>query len=127
MSVGYSTLYGDLCGGFALLKDVYKTQVYKISRWRNANKPASALGPAGVVIPERILTKAPTAELRLNQKDQDSLPPYDRLDDMLESMIEKDLSIQDIVARGHDVATVKRVWTMLDRAEYKRRQGPARR
>jgi NAD+ synthase len=124
MSVGYSTLYGDLCGGFAVLKDLYKTQVYKISRWRNAHKPAAALGPSGAIIPERIFTKAPTAELRPNQKDQDSLPPYDVLDDILECLIEKDMGAEEITARGHDIATVKRVWSMLDRAEYKRRQAP---
>jgi NAD+ synthase len=124
MSVGYSTLYGDLCGGFAVLKDLYKTQVYKLSHWRNAHKPVTALGPSGVIIPERILTKAPTAELRLNQKDQDTLPAYDVLDDILEGLIEKDQGVQEIAQRGHDAATVKRVWGMLDRAEYKRRQAP---
>ncbi len=124
MSVGYSTLYGDLCGGFAVLKDVYKTQVYKLARWRNAHKPESGQGPSGVVIPERILTKAPTAELRPNQKDQDSLPPYDVLDDILECLIEEDLGLQEITARGHNAAMIKRVWSMLDRAEYKRRQAP---
>ncbi|MDX2029006.1 MAG: NAD+ synthase [Alphaproteobacteria bacterium] len=124
LSVGYATLYGDMCGGFAVLKDVYKTQVYKLARWRNAQKPDSALGPAGKIIPENILTRAPTAELRSGQTDQDSLPPYEVLDDILECLIEKDMGLQDIVKRGHDVATVKRVWGMLDRAEYKRRQAP---
>jgi NAD+ synthase len=124
MSVGYSTLYGDLCGGFAVLKDVYKTEVYEIARWRNTHKPENALGPKGAIIPERILTKAPTAELRPNQTDQDSLPPYDILDAILERMIERDLSVHDIVALGYDLETVRRVWSMLDRAEYKRRQAP---
>jgi len=124
MSVGYSTLYGDLCGGFAVLKDLYKTQVYAIARWRNAQKPATGLGPSGALIPERIFTKAPTAELRPNQKDQDSLPPYDALDDILECMIERDMGLHDIAQRGHDAAVVKRVASMLDRAEYKRRQAP---
>jgi NAD+ synthase len=124
MSVGYSTLYGDLCGGFAVLKDVYKTQAYKIARWRNIHKPATALGQVGTIIPERIFTKAPTAELRPNQKDQDSLPPYEVLDDILECMIEKDLGVHEIAARGHDASTVKRIWLMLDKAEYKRRQAP---
>ena len=124
MSVVYSTLYGDLCGGFAALKDLYKTQVYDVARWRNANKPASALGPDGVITPERIFTKAPTAELRPGQKDQDSLPPYKTLDAILECLIEKDLGVQEIVAKGFEVETVKRVWSMMDRAEYKRRQGP---
>lgn len=124
MSVGYSTLYGDLCGGFAVLKDVYKTEVYKISEWRNQHKPATALGPDGVIIPPRILTKAPTAELRPNQKDQDSLPPYDVLDDILEGLIEQDMGVQALVQRGLDSAMVRRVWSMLDKAEYKRRQAP---
>ena len=122
MAVGYSTLYGDLCGGFAVIKDLYKTDVYKVSKWRNANKPATGKGPEGVVIPERVLTKAPTAELRPNQKDQDSLPPYDILDDILFSLIEKDMSVGEI--SSHNEATVKRVAQMLDHAEYKRRQAP---
>jgi NAD+ synthase len=124
MSVGYSTLYGDLCGGYAVLKDVYKNQVYSAARWRNTNKPAGGLGPDGVIIPDRVLIKAPTAELRPNQKDQDSLPPYDVLDDILECLIEQDLGVSEIVARGHDATVVKRVWSMLDHAEYKRRQAP---
>jgi NAD+ synthase len=124
MSVGYATLYGDMCGGFAVLKDLYKTQVYKVAQWRNAHKPASALGPDGVVIPERVLTKAPTAELRPNQTDQDSLPPYEILDGILECLIEKDMGMQEIVAEGYDAATVKRVALMLKNAEYKRRQTP---
>ena len=124
MSVGYSTLYGDLCGGFAPLKDVYKTEVYKIARWRNAHKPATGLGPNGTVIPERIFTKAPTAELRPNQKDQDSLPAYEILDGILEGLIEQDMSVRQLTEKGFDAATVKRVWSMLDRAEYKRRQAP---
>jgi NAD+ synthase len=124
MSVGYATLYGDMCGGFAVLKDVYKTEVYNISRWRNAHKPATALGPSGQVIPPRVLTKAPTAELRPGQTDQDSLPPYEVLDGILECLIERDMGLRDIVARGFDAATVEKVWGMLDRAEYKRRQAP---
>ena len=124
MSVGYSTLYGDLCGGYAVLKDVYKTEVYNIARWRNRHRPADALGPGGSPIPERIITKAPTAELRPNQKDQDSLPPYDVLDAILQGLIEKDLGVQELVTQGFDAATVHRVWNMLDRAEYKRRQAP---
>lgn len=124
MSVGYATLYGDMCGGYNVLKDVYKTTVYRLSHWRNNNRPDGALGPAGRVIPERIITKAPTAELKPGQKDQDTLPEYPVLDDILECLVERDLSLQDIVARGHDAATVNRVWRMLDRAEYKRRQAP---
>ncbi len=124
MSVGYTTLYGDLCGGFAVLKDLYKTQVYKVARWRNAHKPASALGPNGAVLPERVFTKAPSAELRPNQTDQDNLPPYETLDAILGCLIEKDQSVQEICALGFEAATVRRVWLMLDNAEYKRRQGP---
>lgn len=124
MSVGYATLYGDMCGGYNVLKDVYKTTVYKLSNWRNQHRPDGALGPQGRVIPERIITKAPTAELKPNQTDQDTLPEYPVLDDILECLVERDLSLQDIVARGHDAETVDRVWRMLDRAEYKRRQAP---
>ncbi len=124
MSVGYATLYGDMCGGFNALKDIYKTTVYRLAHWRNAHLPTGARGPGGRVIPERIITKAPTAELKPNQTDQDSLPPYDVLDDILECLVERDLSVADIVARGHDRETVNRVWRMLDRAEYKRRQAP---
>ncbi|HAX92201.1 MAG TPA: NAD+ synthase [Rhodospirillaceae bacterium] len=124
IAVGYSTLYGDSCGGFAPLKDVYKTEVYKLARWRNANLPAHALGASGAVIPERILTKAPTAELKPGQKDQDTLPPYETLDDILRCLIEQDLGVAETTMMGHDAATVRRVYTMLDRAEYKRRQMP---
>lgn len=124
MSVGYATLYGDMCGGYSVLKDVYKTTVYRLSHWRNQNHPAGGLGPAGRVIPERIITKAPTAELKPDQKDQDTLPDYAVLDDILECLVERDMALADIVARGHDAETVNRVWRMLDRAEYKRRQAP---
>lgn len=124
MSVGYSTLYGDMCGGYSVLKDVYKMTVYEVSRWRNAHLPEGALGPRGVVIPERILTKAPTAELRPNQTDQDSLPPYPQLDRILHGLIERDLAVEELVAEGEDRATVQRVWRMLENAEYKRRQAP---
>ena len=122
MSVGYATLYGDMCGGFAVLKDVYKTEIYNISRWRNAHKPAGALGAKGKVIPANVLTKAPTAELRPNQTDQDTLPPYDILDGILECLIEQDLGMREIVAKGYDAATVAKIWTLLGKAEYKRRQ-----
>ncbi|MBM3597244.1 MAG: NAD+ synthase [Alphaproteobacteria bacterium] len=124
MSVGYATLYGDMCGGYAVLKDVYKTTVFQLSRWRNQAHPPGALGPAGRVMPERVITKPPTAELKPNQTDQDTLPPYDVLDDILSCLIEGELPIGEIVKRGHDEATVRRVWRMLDRAEYKRRQAP---
>jgi NAD+ synthase len=124
MSVGYATLYGDMCGGYNVLKDIYKTEVFKLSHWRNANSPAGALGPRGLVIPERIITKPPTAELRANQTDQDSLPPYDVLDGILECLVEKECSFEDTVARGYDPATVKRIEHLLYVSEYKRRQAP---
>ena len=124
MSVGYATLYGDMCGGYSVLKDVYKTKVFELSRWRNANLPAGSLGPEGVVIPENIITKPPTAELKPNQTDQDTLPPYDDLDAILKGLNEMDLSIDDVVASGYDRALVLRVWRMLLGAEYKRRQAP---
>ncbi|MCC7166899.1 MAG: NAD+ synthase [Rhodospirillales bacterium] len=124
MSVGYATLYGDMCGGYSVLKDVYKTTVFALSRWRNAHHPKGAQGPTGPVMPERVLTKAPTAELRPNQTDQDSLPPYDVLDAILERLVEGERPLAAIVAEGFDAALVRRVWRMLDRAEYKRRQAP---
>ncbi|HYC03755.1 MAG TPA: NAD+ synthase [Azospirillaceae bacterium] len=124
MAVGYATLYGDMCGGYSVLKDVYKMTVYALSNWRNQHLPEGALGPAGRVIPERIITKAPTAELRPGQTDQDSLPPYPVLDDILECLVEREMGLAEIVARGHEEATVRRVWRLLDRAEYKRRQAP---
>jgi len=124
MSVGYATLYGDMCGGYSVLKDVYKMTVYALCRWRNANRPDDFLGPAGRVMPERVLTKAPTAELKPGQKDEDSLPPYRILDGILECLIEHEMTVADIVKKGFDEETVRKVWTMVDRAEYKRRQAP---
>lgn len=124
MSVGYSTLYGDLCGGFAVLKDVYKTKVYELSHWRNGNRPRGALGPSGEVIPESIITRAPSAELKPDQTDQDTLPPYEVLDDILQGFIEEDMSIDDVVAKGHKPEVVAKVEDMLYVAEYKRRQAP---
>lgn len=125
MSTGYATLYGDMCGGYAVLKDVYKTMVFAVSRWRNANRPDGLLGPAGAVMPERVITKPPTAELRPDQKDEDSLPPYAVLDDILERLVEHHQSVSGIVAdAGYDRETVERVWRLLNRAEYKRRQAP---
>ena len=124
MSVGYATLYGDMCGGYAVLKDVYKMTVFALSRLRNQMRPAGLRGPDGRVMPERVITKAPSAELKPNQRDDDSLPPYAVLDDILECLIEHEMPVETIVARGHDAATVRRVWLMLDRAEYKRRQAP---
>jgi NAD+ synthase len=124
MSVGYATLYGDMCGGFSVLKDVYKTTVYQLSEWRNQSRPDGLKGPEGTVIPPRIITKAPSAELKPDQTDQDSLPPYDALDAILHCLIEQELSFRDTVERGFDPDTVRRVWVLLDRAEYKRRQAP---
>ena len=124
MSVGYSTLYGDMCGGYSVLKDVYKTTVYALASWRNEHKPVGVWGPNERVIPQRIITKAPTAELKPDQTDQDNLPPYDQLDDILYCLIEEDLALADIVARGHEESHSFAVWRMLDLAEYKRRQAP---
>jgi NAD+ synthase len=122
MSTGYATLYGDMCGGYAVLKDVYKTTVFAVSRWRNAHKPQGALGPSGPVMPERVITKPPTAELKHNQTDQDTLPPYDVLDGILKGLVEGQLGIKAVAAKGYDEAVVRRVYRMLKMAEYKRRQ-----
>jgi NAD+ synthase len=124
MSVGYATLYGDMCGGFAVLKDIYKMTVFQLARWRNQQAPTGGLGPAGRVMPERVISKPPSAELKPNQTDQDTLPAYEVLDDILGGLIEREEDVAQIVARGHDEKTVRRVWRMLDRAEYKRRQAP---
>ncbi len=124
MSVGYATLYGDMNGGFSVLKDLYKTQVYALSKWRNKKHPGGALGPEGPVMPENVITRVPTAELRENQTDQDSLPPYDILDGILECLVEGEMSSDDIVAKGYDRETVKRVEHLVYVAEYKRRQAP---
>mgnify|MGYP003344017835 FL=1 len=115
MAVGYSTLYGDMAGGFALLKDVPKTLVYRLAHYRNS---------LGVVIPQRIITRAPSAELRQDQKDQDSLPPYEVLDAIMEAYVEADASRADIIAQGYSKQDVERVTTLIDRNEYKRRQSP---
>jgi NAD+ synthase len=122
MSVGYATLYGDMNGGFNPIKDLYKTEVYRLARLRNGWKPDWAKGPAGRVIPENILTRAPTAELAENQKDQDTLPPYDVLDQILERLVEREDPIAKIVADGFDRDLVVKVERMLNLAEYKRRQ-----
>lgn len=124
MSTGYATLYGDMCGGYSVLKDVYKTMVFDLCRWRNANRPPEALGPEGEVIPERIITKPPSAELREDQLDEDSLPPYPVLDAILRGLVEEELSADAIAARGFDPALVARVERLLYVAEYKRRQAP---
>ncbi len=122
VSVGYATIYGDMNGGFNPIKDLYKTEVYRLARLRNRERPSGCLGPEGEAIPASILSKAPTAELRENQRDQDSLPPYEVLDAILECLVEREMRVADIVALGHDRATVKRVEGLLYLAEYKRRQ-----
>jgi NAD+ synthase len=134
MSVGYATIYGDMNGGFNPIKDLYKMEVYRLARWRNAHVPRGAKGPmgakgprgakgpGGIVIPENIIAKAPTAELRENQKDQDSLPPYEVLDDILQCLVESEMPLAAIVARGHPLETVRKVERLLYLAEYKRRQ-----
>ena len=119
MAVGYATLYGDMCGGYNVLKDLYKVDVYGLCAWRNAN--AVEGGPLNP-IPERILTKAPSAELRPDQTDQDSLPPYEELDAILHGLVEEEATLDEIVARGHEPATVERVQNLLYNSEYKRRQ-----
>jgi NAD+ synthase len=122
MSVGYATLYGDMNGGFNPIKDLYKMEVYRLSRLRNSWKPAGALGPDGRVIPENVITRPPSAELRENQTDQDSLPPYEVLDAVLERLVEREQPIAEIVAAGYDRDLVMRIERMLNLAEYKRRQ-----
>lgn len=125
MSVGYATLYGDMAGGYSVLKDAYKTTVFALSRWRNAHKPEGALGPDGPVMPERVITKPPTAELRPGQKDEDSLPPYSALDRILEGLVDKEMSVKEVAnATGEDEALVADIESKLLRAEYKRRQAP---
>jgi NAD+ synthase len=122
MSVGYATLYGDMNGGFNPIKDLYKTEVFRLCRLRNRWKPEDALGPDGEAIPENVISKPPTAELRDNQRDADSLPPYNELDPILVGLVEEEGRIADLVAAGHDEATVRRIERLLYLAEYKRRQ-----
>jgi NAD+ synthase len=125
MAVGYATIYGDMNGGFNPIKDMLKMEVYHLAAWRNAHRPGGSLGPAGDVIPQAIIDKAPSAELRPDQKDQDSLPPYPVLDAVLEALVEDELSVAEIVARGFDPELVRRIERLLYLAEYKRRQaGP---
>jgi NAD+ synthase len=124
MSVGYATIYGDMAGGYSVLKDAYKTTVFALSRWRNANRPRLGMGPDGPVMPERVITRPPSAELRDDQRDDDSLPPYEILDSILRGLVEDELSVDDIVARGFDRETVIRIERLLYVAEYKRRQSP---
>jgi len=124
MSVGYATLYGDMCGGYSVLKDVYKMTVFALCKSRNNLRPNGALGPEGPVMPERIISKPPSAELKPDQKDEDTLPPYEELDAILHGLIEDEANVQEIASRGFDIEVVMRIWQMLDRAEYKRRQAP---
>jgi NAD+ synthase len=122
MSVGYATLYGDMNGGFNPIKDIFKTEVFRLSELRNTWKPNGALGPSGEVIPSNIITRPPTAELRENQTDQDSLPPYDMLDAILERLVEREEPLATIIAAGFDREVVARIDRLLNIAEYKRRQ-----
>jgi NAD+ synthase len=124
MSVGYATIYGDMNGGYSVIKDVYKTDVFALCHWRNANHPGDVFGPAGEVIPVRMITKPPSAELRPDQKDEDSLPPYETLDAILHGLIEEDLGGDELEEKGFDPATVQRIWRLLELSEYKRRQAP---
>ena len=122
VAVGYSTIYGDMAGGYNPIKDLYKTRVYNISKWRNKNHLSWMQGPKGIVIPNTIINKAPSAELRPDQKDQDSLPPYSLLDAILEGLIEEDLSVGDLVNRGFDKETVKAIESLIYGSEHKRYQ-----
>ena len=124
MSVGYATIYGDMAGGYNPLKDAYKLTVFDVCRWRNTNKPRIGLGPDGIVIPENIITKPPSAELREDQKDEDSLPPYEILDAILLGLIEQEKSVEQLVQDGFERETVSRIERLLHLAEYKRRQAP---
>ena len=124
MSVGYATIYGDMAGGYSVLKDLYKTTVFQMARWRNSHHPRLALGPAGEVIPERTITRPPSAELRPDQKDEDSLPPYDLLDRILIGLVENEQSAADLAEEGIDPAIIARIERLLHLAEYKRRQAP---
>ncbi len=124
LSVGYTTLYGDMCGGFSVLKDVYKTTVLALAAWRNKAHPVGGLGRQGAVIPPRVITKPPSAELKPDQTDQDSLPPYQELDAVLELLIEQDQALGDVIAVGHPKSVVEHIWRLLLFSEYKRRQAP---
>ncbi len=124
MSVGYATIYGDMAGGYSVLKDAYKLTCFKLSEWRNRNKPSLGMGPDGPVMPDTVITKPPTAELREDQKDSDSLPDYEILDPLLHGLVEEELSVTDLVERGFDRETVIRIEKLLYIAEYKRRQAP---
>ncbi len=124
MSVGYATLYGDMCGGYSVLKDVYKTTCFKLSEWRNTHHSDLFKGPTGAVMPENVISKPPTAELREDQKDEDSLPPYDILDGILHGLVEEEKSFAELADAGFEAATISRIQNLLYIAEYKRRQSP---
>jgi NAD+ synthase (glutamine-hydrolysing) len=124
MATGYCTLYGDMAGGFAVIKDVAKTLVYRLCEWKNQQATQRADGSVGPVIPERIITRPPSAELRPDQKDQDSLPPYDVLDAILARYMEEDQSTEEVIAAGFARADVERVTRLIKINEYKRRQSP---
>jgi NAD+ synthase len=124
MSVGYATIYGDMAGGYNPLKDAYKLTVFEVCRWRNENVPRIGMGPSGKVIPDNIIDKPPSAELRPDQKDSDSLPPYEVLDAILLGLIEHEKSVEQLVQDGFERETVKRIERLLHLAEYKRRQAP---
>jgi NAD+ synthase (glutamine-hydrolysing) len=117
MSVGYATLYGDMAGGFAVIKDVPKTLVYRVCEWKNRHEGKT-------VIPERVLSKEPSAELRPNQRDTDSLPPYDILDPIITAYVENDEGLEQIIKEGYDADMILRTIKMIDISEYKRRQAP---
>ena len=121
-AVGYATLYGDMCGGFAVIKDVWKSDVFKLCEWRNLNNPDGLLGPNGTVIPKRIISKPPSAELRDDQKDTDSLPEYDILDAILKKLVEDNFSLNQIINQGFNIDDVKKISMLLSRSEYKRFQ-----
>jgi len=122
VAVGYATIYGDMAGGYNPIKDLYKMRVFETCRWRNANHRDWMMGPSGTVIPQRIIDKPPSAELREDQKDEDSLPPYEILDDILERLVDRDQSVAEIVAAGHDRETVKKIEHLVYISEYKRFQ-----
>ena len=121
---GYFTLSGDVSNGFAVFRDLYKTDIIALARWRNGALPEGVHGPAGRVVPEYVINRPPCAELKPDRKDVDNLPPYDILDDILRCLIDQDMKIAAIQERGHDLITLERVWRMVVRAEYKRRQTP---
>src|SRR3546814_5430185 len=118
MSVGYATIYGDMAGGYSVLKDAYKTTVFDLSRWRNEKRPSFGLGPEGSIMPERVIAKPPSAELRENQKDEDSLPPYQVLDPILYGLVEEELSVPQLVARGFEEETIARIERLLRSEEH---------